>query len=189
MALTIFELIELVFSAFVFCIIVLIILRSVARTLLTVPSASGNNMGYASVELEHQTSIGIELTFLAIIVVVVAVLAIISTQSSGRINDIIFASFYLLVPLLSSIYLFCHKGVNDLAMGIFALVKSIFYFFLVVVSMLQYVYLENADLGKLALGFTLSIAVLESVMSFLDGDERISLEKYKRDEQKIGRIG
>ncbi len=87
--------------------------------------------------------------------------------------------FYFLVPLVISVF-FLLNGINESALKRFALFKGFFYFLLVVISMVHYVYEENTDLGRLALGFTLSIAVFESVIGFIEGLEWIK-QKYKID--------
>ena len=58
-------------------------------------------------------------------------------------------------------------------MGLFTIVKGCFYLLLTVISTAEYVLVENADLAKLALGFTLSLAVFEAITALIEGIKRI----------------
>lgn len=93
-------------------------------------------------------------------------------------NIDIFILFYIVVPFLFSIALFL-GGIDELALGIITIVKGLYYFCLVIISTFEYLYLESADVGKLALGFTLSITIFEAITAFYDGIKRISLETEK----------
>ena len=84
----------------------------------------------------------------------------------------VFVLFYLFTPLIFSIIVFSF-GITEVTLGIFTIAKGIFYIGLALISTAEYIYVEDADLAKLALGFTLSLAVFEAITSIIDGIKRI----------------
>ena len=95
-----------------------------------------------------------------------------SVGGSGTDNTVLFVLFYLITPIVLSITMVL-LGAGDLIFGLYTVIKGAFYLCLATISTLQLIYVEDTDLGKLALGMTLSIAVYEANTALFDGLKRI----------------
>lgn len=88
----------------------------------------------------------------------------------------VFFLFYLFVPFLFSLWLFSF-GITESTLGCFSIAKGVFYIILSFISTVEYIFVEDANLAKLALGFTLSLAVFESIAAIIDGVKKILSEE------------
>ena len=84
----------------------------------------------------------------------------------------IFVLFYLFTPFFYGLWLFSF-GINELTIGLFTISKGGFYICLAIISSVEFFYSSEPELGKLALGFTLSLAVFESMTALIDGIKRL----------------
>ena len=87
-------------------------------------------------------------------------------------SKLIFVLFYLLAPSVFSIALFL-DGINDFKLGVFLIAKGFFYACFAFISLMQIIFVEQANYGKLALGFTLSLALFETITAVFDGSKWI----------------
>ena len=88
----------------------------------------------------------------------------------------VFFLFYLFVPFLFSLWLFSF-GITEFTLGWFSIAKGAFYIILSFISTVEYIFVEDVNLAKLALGFTLSLAVFESIAAIIDGVKKIFSEE------------
>lgn len=120
---------------------------------------------------KHVTAI-LTLIILGFILNEVVIKQILETPGIPAKEVDVFILFYLFAPFLFSLWVFSF-GINNIALGLFTIVKGCFYLLLTVISTAEYVLVENADLAKLALGFTLSLAVFEAITALIEGIKRI----------------
>lgn len=93
-----------------------------------------------------------------------------------------FVVFYILTPILIALNLvFFH---SDWIKGIFIFIKGLYYLGLAIISVVQYL-LENQDVAELALGFTLALAIFESVTALSEGYSKISDIKRKSRKNRL----
>ena len=88
-----------------------------------------------------------------------------------------FISIYILTPgiIILNLYLF---GNTDWMRGLFILSKGVYYGCLAAMSAFQY-FLKSEDVAVLALGFTMSLAIVEAVTAISDGYYKMRDAKKK----------
>lgn len=86
-----------------------------------------------------------------------------------------FVGFYIFTPLLIAFHLVFLGNTNKI-WGFMSLIKGGYYLGLSIIATVQFVY-DIDDPAKIALGFTLSLAIFESVSAIHDGLAKISHEK------------
>ena len=118
----------------------------------------------------------------ALIVIIIAFDILVVSEKGVSSPFNIFISLYIVIAILILSIMVFH-GTSDAALGLLTIIKGFYYVCLAVISLLQYIYLENADIGTLALGLTLTIAEFEAVIGFVDGRKRMALEDQKSKDQ------
>ena len=86
----------------------------------------------------------------------------------------IFLALYILIPLLIALHMIFFN--SDYLKGVMTFTKGIYYVGLTIISIIQ-VFLTTANVAELALGFTLSLAIFESVTALDDGYKNMKKSK------------
>lgn len=86
----------------------------------------------------------------------------------------IFIAFYILTPLLIAVNYICFN--TDRMKGILTIIKGFYYIGLSVISIIQLT-MSNQDVAELAIGFTLSLAIFESIIALSEGYIKINDSK------------
>lgn len=89
----------------------------------------------------------------------------------------VFIAFYILTPTLIALNLIFFN--TDWMKGVLTFVKGFYYLGLTVISLIQFL-LKNQDVAELALGFTLSLAIFESITALSEGYSKICSAKNKQ---------
>ena len=82
----------------------------------------------------------------------------------------IFIALYIFTPLFIAIHIMLFN--TNYLKGVMTFTKGIYYVGLTIISAIQILF-DSADITKLALGFTLSLAIFESVTALYDGWKNI----------------
>lgn len=78
----------------------------------------------------------------------------------------VFLAFYIIAPAILALnFIFFNTGRMK---GIMTFIKGFYYLGLTVISMIQFC-LKNQEVSELALGFTLSLAIFESIIALFEG--------------------
>lgn len=88
-----------------------------------------------------------------------------------------FIAFYIFTPVLIALNLILFDS-NDWIWGFMTFVKGIYYFGLVIITTVQFLF-GNEEVAVLALGFTLSLAIFESITALSDGYSKMKKDKNK----------
>lgn len=86
----------------------------------------------------------------------------------------IFIALYIFTPLFIAIHIMLFN--TNYLKGVMTFTKGIYYVGLTIISAIQILF-DSADITKLALGFTLSLAIFESVTALYDGWKNIQESK------------
>lgn len=86
----------------------------------------------------------------------------------------IFITLYIFTPLFIAIHIMLFN--TNYLKGVMTFTKGIYYVGLTIISAIQILF-DSADITKLALGFTLSLAIFESVTALYDGWKNIQESK------------
>ena len=78
----------------------------------------------------------------------------------------VFIALYILIPLFIALHMILFN--TDYLKGIMTFTKGIYYVGLTIISVIQ-IFFTTANVAELALGFTLSLAIFESVSALSDG--------------------
>lgn len=78
----------------------------------------------------------------------------------------IFVAFYIFVPVLIALNLIFFN--SEWMNGIMTFIKGIYYVGLIIISIIQFL-LKNEDVGELALGFTIALAIFDCVNALSEG--------------------
>ena len=88
-----------------------------------------------------------------------------------------FAEIYIAIPIIiSMLYLLRRK--DESFWGFYIILKGTYYFILAVYSVIQY-YAKSLNLDELAIGFTISLSIFESITAFSDGYQKIKQKRGK----------
>lgn len=88
-----------------------------------------------------------------------------------------FIAFYILTPILIAVNIVFFKN-KELIMGGMTLIKGIYYIGVIIISLIQYL-CESSYATELALGFTLSLAIFESITAISNGYSKLESAKNK----------
>lgn len=86
----------------------------------------------------------------------------------------VFIALYILIPLLIALHMIFFN--TDYLKGVMTFTKGIYYVGLTIISVIQ-VFFTTANVAELALGFTVSLAIFDSVTSLYDGYKNIQEAK------------
>ena len=86
----------------------------------------------------------------------------------------IFLALYILIPLLIALHMIFFN--SDYLKGVMTFTKGIYYVGLTIISIIQ-VFFTTANVAELALGFTLSVAIFESITALDDGYKNMKKSK------------
>ena len=86
----------------------------------------------------------------------------------------VFIALYILTPLFIALHMIFFN--TDYLKGVMTFTKGIYYVGLTIISVIQ-VFFTTVNVAELALGFTLSLAIFESVSSLYDGYKTIQEAK------------
>lgn len=89
----------------------------------------------------------------------------------------VFIAFYILIPVLIALNLILFDR-TDQMWGFMTFVKGFYYLGLIIISTVQFL-LGSEEVAVLALGFTLSLAIFESITALSDGYRK--MKEAKRD--------
>ena len=82
-----------------------------------------------------------------------------------------FIAFYVFTPILIALNLILFDSTDEM-WGFLTITKGFYYIGLCIISTLQFLF-RSEDVAVLALGFTLSLAIFESVTALSDGFNRM----------------
>lgn len=88
-----------------------------------------------------------------------------------------FAGIYIVIPL-SVVGMYLLRKNEGTIQGFCLCLKGIYYLILSIYSIVQY-YSKSEKLAELAIGFTISLAIFESVTALSDGIEKIENKRLK----------
>lgn len=94
-----------------------------------------------------------------------------------------FIAFYILTPVLISLNLILFDWTNWM-WGFMTFAKGIYYLGLIIISTIQLL-LGSDEVAVLALGFTLSLAIFESITALSDGYKKMKMAKQVSSDQTI----
>lgn len=86
----------------------------------------------------------------------------------------VFIALYILTPLFIALHMILFN--TDYLKGVMTFTKGIYYVGLTIISVIQ-VFFTTVNVAELALGFTLSLAIFESVSALYDGYKTIQEAK------------
>lgn len=86
----------------------------------------------------------------------------------------VFIALYILTPLFIALHMIFFN--TDYLKGVMTFTKGIYYVGLTIISVIQ-VFFATVNVAELALGFTLSLAIFESVSALYDGYKTIQEAK------------
>ena len=86
----------------------------------------------------------------------------------------VFIALYILTPLFIALHMIFFN--TDYLKGVMTFTKGIYYVGLTIISVIQ-VFFTTVNVAELALGFTLSLAIFESVSALYDGYKTIQEAK------------
>lgn len=89
----------------------------------------------------------------------------------------IFIAFYVLTPTLIALNLMFFN--TDWMKGVLTFIKGFYYLGLTVISLVQFL-LRNQNVAELALGFTLALAIFESITALSEGYLKMCSAKNKQ---------
>jgi hypothetical protein len=94
----------------------------------------------------------------------------------------IFIAFYILTPTLIALNLMFFN--TDWMKGVLTFTKGVYYLGLTVILLLQFL-LKNQDVAELALGFTLALAIFESITALSEGYLKMYSAKNKQNTKNL----
>lgn len=86
----------------------------------------------------------------------------------------VFLTLYIFIPLLIALHIIFFN--SNYLKGVMTFTKGIYYVGLTIISIIQ-IFLTTANVAELALGFTLSLAIFESVTALDDGYKNMKKPK------------
>ena len=86
----------------------------------------------------------------------------------------VFLTLYIFIPLLIALHMIFFN--SDYLKGVMTFTKGIYYVGLTIISIIQ-VFLTTAYVVEIALGFTLSLAIFESITALYDGYKNMKKPK------------
>lgn len=86
----------------------------------------------------------------------------------------VFIAIYILIPLLIALHMIFFN--TDYLKGVMTFTKGIYYIGLTIISVIQ-VFFTTVNVVELALGFTISLAIFDSVAALYDGYKNVQNSK------------